>query len=252
MAPIRKALHALTVGDPRTHANLTLFPLLIAAGMNGDPGYMLLADALILGEISLTEVADAGMVPRLRLVNRADKPVLVVAGEELPTTRLSRTATISLLLPPQAMTELPMIPAEPGRRTDRSRSVEEPLPPGAPEEVAGFITAFVPEPHQVGAVAAVNGRVVGFELFDVPSSLGFHLPRLVRGWARHAASRVARSRRQARRLEAELLITRAAEARTVSYDAIGEGTDVRYVEEHLTGAALLLDDRVVHLVVSEK
>ena len=52
-----------------------------------------------------------------------------------------------------------------------------------------FVAAFLPAERQVGAVFLVNGRVVGLELFDAPSTWRKLSPKLVRSYALDAIDR---------------------------------------------------------------
>ena len=54
-----------------------------------------------------------------------------------------------------------------------------------------FVAAFAPVERQVGAVFLVNGRVVGLELFDAPSTWRKLSPKLVRSYALDAIDRQA-------------------------------------------------------------
>ena len=75
----RHALRALTFGDLLVHGALTVIPLLAPGAP--DPGWLTLAEA---GDaVTIEEVSEAGAVPTLRLTSAADRPVLLLDGEEL-------------------------------------------------------------------------------------------------------------------------------------------------------------------------
>jgi len=65
----------------QTHRNLTVFALLGEKAF--DPEYLLLETALEEGLVEIREIGPGGSVPELRLVNRAERPLLIVEGEEL-------------------------------------------------------------------------------------------------------------------------------------------------------------------------
>ena len=58
-----------------------MVPLL--APLTSDPAYDTLDVALAAGSLRVTEVSDAGHVPEIRVVNKGDRPVLIIDGEEL-------------------------------------------------------------------------------------------------------------------------------------------------------------------------
>ena len=81
MSVVAESLSKLTPGEPQTHRNLSLFPLL-GDGL-AEPGYLLLDTALAQGCARVTEVSEAGSVPELGLDNQCNRPVLLLDGEEL-------------------------------------------------------------------------------------------------------------------------------------------------------------------------
>lgn len=49
--------------------------------------------------------------------------------------------------------------------------------------IDGFVEAFPPDPRQAGAIFAINGRLVGLELFDAPATWRKLAPKLLRSYA---------------------------------------------------------------------
>ena len=109
---------------------------------------------------------------------------------------------------------------------------------------------------QVGAMFAIDGRIVGFDLFDRPSTLARMLPKLVRSAAIDAID-AAGARRRGAACDASGtfadLTTQASRFLGVTakidpdvHPAVGLGEDARLSAPHLTGAALLVDDSVLH------
>ncbi len=117
--------------------------------------------------------------------------------------------------------------------------------------IDAFVTGCQPVDGQIGALFAVNDSIVALDLFDRPSTLHRMLPKLVRGVAvdaidgrrsdasDHAANVVPALAQQF------LAVTSAAPQHTVK--ALGLGDDVRLKGPHLAGAALVVDQHVVHL-----
>jgi hypothetical protein len=71
MNAVVECLKTVRLGVPQAHLNLTMFPLLHDG--TGEPGYLLLDEAVQRGLARVTEVSAMGSVPELRLVNDADR-----------------------------------------------------------------------------------------------------------------------------------------------------------------------------------
>jgi hypothetical protein len=112
------------------------------------------------------------------------------------------------------------------------------------EAYAGAITAV---DGQLGAVFAIDGRVKGLDLFDAAETLRQVLPKLVRSYAADAIESGRRPARKAsaRKAEEFLQAVSAADARSVP--AVGEGVDLRFESSTVTGGALAVEGRLVHL-----
>jgi len=70
MTAIRQLLAHVRLGDPQSHAGLTMFPLLDGGGR--EPPYLALRQALALGTVAIEEVSEAGSVPNLAVRNDLD------------------------------------------------------------------------------------------------------------------------------------------------------------------------------------
>jgi hypothetical protein len=120
--------------------------------------------------------------------------------------------------------------------------------------VDGFVERIHPVDGQVGAMFAIDDRIVGFDLFDRSSTLRKMLPKLVRSAAIDAIDRAGVQR------DSRNIPTRSADLRTQAsrflavtakvepevHPAVGLGEDVRLAAPRLTGAALVVDDQVIH------
>lgn len=109
-----------------------------------------------------------------------------------------------------------------------------------------FVEACRPLEHQVGVIFAIDGRPVGFDLFDRPSTLRRMLPKLVRGVAVDALDSVRGSRTQSGTANPSAFVTRVATAAQQTSKALGLGVDIRVSAPEVAGAALLVDEHVVH------
>jgi hypothetical protein len=81
MAIIRRELDVLSIGAPQHFRHLSVFPLVHPAPRA--PFYLTLDEGLAQGTVQVTEVSKGGHVPELRFINRGDRPVLLIDGEEL-------------------------------------------------------------------------------------------------------------------------------------------------------------------------
>lgn len=300
MQIIETTLSSLGLGAPAQFRNLTIFPLLLKSP--GDADYLLLDEALGQGLAQVTEVSEHGSVPELFFDNRADKPVLLVDGEELVGAKQNRVLNLSILAAAGKKVVIPVSCVEAGRwhyrsrhfaatrhklyakarakkmaqvseslRTHRSRRAdqgaiwddisEKMLRMKAASRTASmediylqregdlesYVNAFAAQPGQAGAVFAIDGEVVGAELFDSPATFAKYFGKLLWSYAMDAAEvdapkPVAPVEETVRAFLSEMM---AAAAQT--FPAVGEGEDVRLSGERLAGGALVAGQRVVHL-----
>jgi hypothetical protein len=105
------ALRDLTPGAPVAHGALTVFHLL--AGERPEPGWLTLAEA---GEaVTVEEVSEGGDVPTLHLTSAADRPVLVLDGEELIGAKQNRVLNTTVLVAAHSRLTIPGSCVEQGR-----------------------------------------------------------------------------------------------------------------------------------------
>ncbi len=113
-----------------------------------------------------------------------------------------------------------------------------------------YVRSFASSEGQIGMMFAIDGRIVGFDLFDCAETLRKLFPKLIRSYAldaldaslaKETESKVPSAADAAEFLEA---VTRAKQE---TFPAIGEGEDLRLSAHDLTGAALASRERVVHL-----
>ena len=109
----RTALSNLSIGKPTHFAGLTVFPL--SSDLRSSVRYLLLEDGLGSGMVSVREVQKEGSVPNLAVENRSDSDVLIVDGEELVGAKQNRIANLTLLVPAERTTIIPVSCVEAGR-----------------------------------------------------------------------------------------------------------------------------------------
>jgi len=113
--------------------------------------------------------------------------------------------------------------------------------------LADYVRAFRAEPGQRGAVVALDGRVVGLELFDSAAAFARYLEKLVRSYALDALETANGKDLAPPEAEARAFLDRVRGAGTETFPALGEGEDIRLSGEGITGGALVAEGRVVHL-----
>ena len=114
-------------------------------------------------------------------------------------------------------------------------------------ELDDFVGAFRATDDQAGAIFAISGRLIGLDLFEHPAILQQMLEKLLRSYALDAIDRMGTSHQEIPAQEVRRFMTDVAEANTQVYPSVGLGQDVRLESDHVTGGALVLKDRVVHL-----
>lgn len=110
-----------------------------------------------------------------------------------------------------------------------------------------MVKAFPPQPNQVGAVFAIDGRVAGLDCFETPEILSKLLPKLVRSYALDALDSPWPAEWDVDTDEAKTFLEELAGASSKKYEAVGMGEDVRIEGKTSAGAALLVDGCFVHI-----
>lgn len=119
MSHIGELIKTLRIGTSREFEGLTVTPLLTETV--GEPGYVVLDQALAKGEAIVREVNEEGNVPELALDNRSGQPILAVDGEELVGAKQNRILNLTILAPAGVTTVIPVSCVEAGRWQYRSR-----------------------------------------------------------------------------------------------------------------------------------
>lgn len=110
---VSDALAGLTIGVPVRAFNLAIFPLLGEPA--SIPALRLLRAALREGSAEISEVSEAGTVPRVLLNNRGELPILALDGDHLVGCKQNRVLNTSVLAPARTAIELPVSCVEQGR-----------------------------------------------------------------------------------------------------------------------------------------
>ena len=118
---MKDVLPSLTTAAAIGHRNLTLVPLRGEGHQLRFQDYMLAAEAINAGLLTVTEIDESGSVPELLAVNDADNPVLLIDGEELQGAKQNRIMDTSILLAGKSKTRIPVACVEQGRWSHTSR-----------------------------------------------------------------------------------------------------------------------------------
>ena len=116
-----------------------------------------------------------------------------------------------------------------------------------------YVEPFAAQDGQVGAVFVIGRRSVALDLFDAPATLRTYLPKLVRGCALDAldATRSEAGGTPGDHGEpvalAERFLQALAACGAQAHPALGLGEDLRIRGDGITGAALRVEETLVHL-----
>ncbi len=110
-----------------------------------------------------------------------------------------------------------------------------------------FVQALPATKGQIGAVFALNNRIVGFDLFDHPQTLSRLLPKLIRSHAMDALRESENVAAVTSKDAAQDFMNSVSNATPTSYPAIGEGADVRLETKEIAGGGLEARGRLIHL-----
>ena len=113
------AVHQVTFGPVSDFRNLSIVPLLSHEDREVD--YLTLDEALAGAWAQVTEVSESGQVSELKVVVKGDRPVLLVDGEELVGAKQNRVLNLTILVPANSTTVIPVSCVESGRWHHRSR-----------------------------------------------------------------------------------------------------------------------------------
>lgn len=118
MDHVKTAVSSLKLGEPTTRGGLTVFPL--TSDFHSKLRYLLLEEGLRKELVTIREVSEGGSVPELKVENRAGLPVLIVDGEELVGAKQNRVANLTMLIPAERTTIIPVSCVEAGRWSYRT------------------------------------------------------------------------------------------------------------------------------------
>ncbi|MFC1657421.1 ARPP-1 family domain-containing protein [Candidatus Moduliflexota bacterium] len=110
---VEKCVRNLKFGEVQCFRDLCIVPIVGRA--EEGPEYLTMEEAMGSDLLSVREVSDSGSVPELMVMNGAEKPVLLLDGEELKGAKQNRVLNATVLLAPQSRTVIPVSCTEQGR-----------------------------------------------------------------------------------------------------------------------------------------
>lgn len=113
-------LNKIECGSPICWGALTIIPL-IDFRVEGGPVCLPLDLAVARGLGRVEELPGGGRVPRVRVINRGDRPILLIDGEELQGAKQNRVVSLTTLVPPRSTLDVPVACVEEGRWSAVSR-----------------------------------------------------------------------------------------------------------------------------------
>lgn len=122
-AIIKGNIEGIKFGEIQTCKHVTVIPI-IGAKCSG-PDYLTMKEAMRHNVLTVSEVSEGGHVPELKVVNRGDRPVLLLDGEELAGAKQNRVFNTTILLREMSETVIPVSCTEQGRWSYRSNHFEE-------------------------------------------------------------------------------------------------------------------------------
>lgn len=116
-AIIKGQIEGIKFGEPQVHEHVAVIPMLSTNGSG--PDYLTMKEAMAGHFLTITEVTE------LKVINRADKPVLLLDGEELSGAKQNRVLNTTILLKELSETLIPVSCTEQGRWSYSSAHFEE-------------------------------------------------------------------------------------------------------------------------------
>ena len=120
-------------------------------------------------------------------------------------------------------------------------------------KLSDFLQAFGLIEWQVGAVFAIDGQILGLECFGCSDTFGGFFDKLVKSYALDALDHIRHSERRFRAPgKGPPFYTVDYKSKKESHPSIGLGETVTLESRSVSGAALVEEDRVLHLSAFKK
>ncbi len=291
-------LEMLKVGKAQSHQGLTVFPLIVQKSSFYE--YLTLDEALKGSFITIQEKGQ-GTVSEIEVVNRGEKDVLLIDGEELVGAKQNRILNISLIVAAMTTASIPVSCVESGRwahnfsgfqseermafsnlRMKKASSVMKSAVTGqgfhsdqpavwdeisecaCKMKVSPSATSAMSHIHKtkkadidklrkdfkagdgdVGSVFAVNGKILGADIFDKPAVYQKLFPKVLESYLMEVLV-AKKSKETVGNEEAEAFLAEAKGNLGQILASPGIGNIVRINAKGVVGAALVVKGSVVH------
>lgn len=116
-------MEGMKLGELQFHKHVAVVPIFRAN--DEGPDYLTMKEAMEGHFITVTEVTEGGTVPDLKVVNKGEKPVLLLDGEELSGAKQNRVLNTTILLKEKSETVIPVSCTEHGRWSYSSSHFED-------------------------------------------------------------------------------------------------------------------------------
>ncbi len=120
MIAIPQLFHRVAIQSPRSSNGLQVFGLRVEAPTA--LRYETLDEALNRHDLEVTEISEGGSVPTLKLINKSESRIFLMAGEQLIGAKQNRVLNTSMMVEGKTETPIPVSCVEQGRWGYRSRS----------------------------------------------------------------------------------------------------------------------------------
>ncbi|MBW6485180.1 MAG: hypothetical protein K0B01_03375 [Syntrophobacterales bacterium] len=122
-AIVKVQMEGIKFGEIQVHNHVAVIPM-IGNGDSG-PDYLTMKEAMEGNFLTVTEVTEGGAVPELKVINRGEKPVLLLDGKELSGAKQNRVLNTTILIREKSETAIPVSCTEHGRWSYSSSHFEE-------------------------------------------------------------------------------------------------------------------------------
>jgi hypothetical protein len=121
-------------------------------------------------------------------------------------------------------------------------------------DLDGLVAGFEPDPDQVGVMVLINGRLQGLDAFGKRITWRGVFPKLLRSYAMDAIVRTAvePAAGAGAAMTPEDFLGAVSAAPREAFDSVGEGKDYRIEDGSIIGAALVLNESILHLTAFPK
>lgn len=120
---IKGQLEGIKFGEIQIHNHVAVIPTISTNGSG--PDYLTMKEAMESHFITVSEMTKGGTVPELKVINKGEKPVLLLDGEELSGAKQNRVLNTTILLKEKLETIIPVSCTEHGRWSYSSSHFEE-------------------------------------------------------------------------------------------------------------------------------